>query len=97
MILSGCGMPLLNCIVFAGIHKGGASYLIRMQKLDFPTVNVVYRTDYRRVFPMPQVINIQCTTDLTDTMLHIQTSGAIRICFFSDRISDLVRNILDKP
>ena len=67
-----------------------------MQKLDFTTVDVVYRTDNRRVFPVPQMIDVQCAADLFYTMLNIKTGGAIRICFFSDRISDSISDILYK-
>lgn len=67
-----------------------------MQKLDFTTVDVVYRTDNRRVFPVPQMIDVQCVADLFYTMLNIKTGGAIRICFFSDRISDSISDILYK-
>ena len=72
------------------------SYLISVQKPDFTTVDVVDRADYRGVFAVAQMIDVQCVADLFYTMLNIKAGSAIRVCFFSDRISDSIGDILYK-
>ena len=72
------------------------SYLISVQKPDFTTVDVVDRADYRGVFAVAQMIDVQCVADLFYTMLNIKAGSAIRVCFFSDRISDSISDILYK-
>jgi hypothetical protein len=47
-----------------------------VQKPDFTTVDVVDRADYRGVFAVAQMIDVQCVTDLSDAVFHIQAAGA---------------------
>lgn len=61
-----------------------------MQKLDFTTVDVVYRTDNRRVFPVPQMINVQCVADLFYTVLNIKADSATASTLLKLLLPDLI-------
>ena len=59
-------------------------------------INVVDRADNRRVISVAQMINVQCVTDLFDTVFHIQAAGAVRIRLVSDGKTDLICDVLNE-
>ena len=67
-----------------------------MQKFYMSVINMVYCTNDCGVISVPQMINIQCMTDLFDTVFHIQAAGAVRIGLVSDGKADLVCDVFNK-